>query len=98
MCVRPGEAKVAIEEESTCASLLGSPPLGHDTHGGSTTKQGIGEEAKVTVRPRSAQSCGGCQKSFVRHRETCGSVHTDGDQAVNPKVLLGGVPLSCVCA
>ena len=34
-----------IEEEATCASLLGSPPLGNDTHGGSTTKLGIGEEA-----------------------------------------------------
>ena len=34
-----------IEEEATCASLLGSPPIGNDTHGGSTTKMGIGEEA-----------------------------------------------------
>ena len=39
-----GEAKDAIKEETTCASLWGSPPLGDDTHGGSTTKQGIGEE------------------------------------------------------
>ena len=34
-----------IEEEATCASLLGSPPLGNDTHGVSTTKKGVGEEA-----------------------------------------------------
>ena len=34
-----------IEEEATCASLLGSPPLGNDTHGGSTTKKSVGEEA-----------------------------------------------------
>ena len=34
-----------IEEEATCASLLVSPPIGDDTHGGSTTKKGVGEEA-----------------------------------------------------
>ena len=45
MCVSLGEANDAIEEEATCASLLESPPLGNDTHGGSTTKMGIGEEA-----------------------------------------------------
>ena len=45
VCVSLGEANDAIEEEATCASLLGSPPLGNDTHGGSTTKMGIGEEA-----------------------------------------------------
>ena len=45
MCVSPGEAKDLIEEEATCASLLGSPPLGYDTHGGTTTKQSVGEEA-----------------------------------------------------
>ena len=45
MCVSLGEAKDAIEEETTCASLLGSPPHGDDTHGRSTTKQGVGEEA-----------------------------------------------------
>ena len=44
-CVSLGEAKDAIEVEATCASLLGSPLLGNDTHGGSTTKMGIGEEA-----------------------------------------------------
>ena len=45
VCVSLGEAKDAIEVEATCASLLGSPLLGNDTHGGSTTKMGIGEEA-----------------------------------------------------
>ena len=45
VCVSLGEAKDSIEVEATCASLLGSPPLGNDTHGGSTTKMGIGEEA-----------------------------------------------------
>ena len=45
MCANLGETKDVIEEEATCASLLGSPPLGNDTHGGSTTKKGVGEEA-----------------------------------------------------
>ena len=45
VCVSLGEAKDAIEVEATCSSLLGSPPLGNDTHGGSTTKMGVGEEA-----------------------------------------------------
>ena len=45
VCVSLGEAKDSIEVEATCASLLGSPLLGNDTHGGSTTKMGIGEEA-----------------------------------------------------
>ena len=45
MCVSLGEAKDVIEEEATCASLSGSPPLGNNTHGGSTTKMGVGEEA-----------------------------------------------------
>ena len=40
-----GEAKNVIEEEATCASLLGSPPLDNDTQGGSTTKKGVEEEA-----------------------------------------------------
>ena len=42
VCVCLGEANDAIEEEATCASLFGSPPLGNDTHNGSTS---IGEEA-----------------------------------------------------
>ena len=37
-----------IEEEATCASLLGSPLLDNDTHGGSTTKKGVAEEASKT--------------------------------------------------
>ena len=45
MCANLGETKDVIEEEATCASLLGSPPLGNDTHGGSTTKKGVAEEA-----------------------------------------------------
>ena len=45
VCANLGETKDKIEEEATCASLLGSPPLGNDTHGGSTTKKGVGEEA-----------------------------------------------------
>ena len=45
VCVNLGEAKDVIEEETTCASLLGSSPLGNDTHAGSTTKVGTGEEA-----------------------------------------------------
>ena len=45
VCVSLGEANDAIEDAATCASLLVSPPLGHDTHGGATTKMGIGEEA-----------------------------------------------------
>ena len=45
VCVGLGEAKDAIEVEATCASLLGSPPLGNDTRGGSTTKMGIRKEA-----------------------------------------------------
>ena len=45
VCANIGETKDVIEEEATCASLLGSPPLGNDTHGGSTTKKGVAEEA-----------------------------------------------------
>ena len=45
VCANLGETKGVINEEATCASLLGSPPLGNDTHGGSTTKKGVGEEA-----------------------------------------------------
>ena len=45
VCVSLGGASDAIAEEATCASLLGSPHFGNDTHGGSTTKMGIGEEA-----------------------------------------------------
>ena len=41
-CVSLGEANDAIEVEATCASLLESPLLGIDAHGGSTTKIGIG--------------------------------------------------------
>ena len=50
VCVSLGEAKDAIEVEATSASLLESPLLGNDTHGGSTTKMGIGEDA--------GESCG----------------------------------------
>ena len=39
------ESRNMTEKVATCASLLGSPPLGNDTHGGSTTNQGVGEEA-----------------------------------------------------
>ena len=45
VCVSLGGASDAIAEEATCASLLGSPHFGNDTHGGSTTRMGIGEEA-----------------------------------------------------
>ena len=71
-CVCPGEAKDVIEEEATCASLLWSPPLGHDTHGGSTTNRAFGRrQAIVMVRPRSSQSCEECQKSFVGTGKLC---------------------------
>ena len=76
------------------------PPHGYDTHGGSTTKQGIGEEAgesygKTSFLPVLRRM----SKVIHRHRETCGKLCTPkGDQAVNPKVFLGGVPLSFVCA
>ena len=45
MCASLGETRDVIEEETTCVSLLGSPHLGNDTHGGSTTKKGVGEKA-----------------------------------------------------
>ena len=65
------------EEETTCASLLGSPPLGCDTHGGSTTQQGIGEEAgecygKTSFVPVLRRM----SKVIHRHRESCGKVCT----------------------
>ena len=34
LCANLGETKDVIEEEATCARMLGSPPLGDDTHGG----------------------------------------------------------------
>ena len=75
VCVSLGEAKDVIEEEATCASLLESPLLGYDTHGGSTTKQGIGEEAgesygKTPFLPVLRRMT----KVIHRHRETCGKV------------------------
>ena len=60
VCVSLGEANDAIEEEATCASLLGSPPLGNDTHGGSTTRICIGEEAGGCHGKTSSQSCEEC--------------------------------------
>ena len=45
MCANLGETRDVIEEEATCVSLFESQPLGDDTHGSSTTKQGVGEEA-----------------------------------------------------
>ena len=51
VCVSLGEAKDAIEEEAAYTSLLGSPPLGNDTHGGSTTKIGIGEAGESYGKP-----------------------------------------------
>ena len=76
MCVSPGEAKDAMEEETTCASLLESPLFGHDTHGGSKTKQGMGEEAgesygKTSFLPVLRR----LSKVIHRHRD-CGKVCT----------------------
>ena len=52
------ETNNTIKEEATCASLVRSPHLGHDTHGGSTTKMGIGEEAGESYGKTSfLQSC-----------------------------------------
>ena len=46
VCANLSETKDVIEEEeATCASLLGSPPLGNDAHVGSTTKKVVAEEA-----------------------------------------------------
>ena len=45
MRVSPGEAKGRDRRRSHTREPVGSPPPGCDTHGGSTTKQGIGEEA-----------------------------------------------------
>ena len=45
VCANLGEIRDVIEEEATCVGLLGSPPLGNDTRGGSTTKKGVDEEA-----------------------------------------------------
>ena len=39
------ESRNLTEKVATCASLLESPHLGNDTHGDSTTNQGVGEEA-----------------------------------------------------
>ena len=78
MCVRPGDAKDAIEEETTCASLLVSPPFANDTHGSSKTKQGIGEETsesygKDLVPPSLAKNV---KSQSFGTRETCGKVCT----------------------
>ena len=96
----PGEAEDVIEEEARRASLLGSPHLGHDTHG-STTKQGIGEQpgesyGKTSFLPvlcRISKSHASAQGGNLWQ-----SVHTDDDQAVNLNVFHGGDPLSFVCA
>ena len=45
VCVNQGESRNLTDKVATCASLLGSPPLGNDTHGGSTFNQGVREEA-----------------------------------------------------
>ena len=50
LCANLGEIKDVIEEEATCASLLGSPPLGNDTHGGSTTKKGVGGGGRQKIQ------------------------------------------------
>ena len=72
VCVSLGEANDAIEDEATCASLLGSPPLGNDTHSCSTTKMDIGEEAgesygKTSFLPVPRRML----KVILKHRETC---------------------------
>ena len=95
MCVSLGEANDAIEEEASCASLLGSPPVGNDTHGGSTTKMGIGEEAgesygKTSFLPFLRRML----KVIQKHWET----GCEGE-AVNLTVSHGGVPQdSLFCA
>ena len=40
-----GESRSLTERVASFAGLLGSPPLGNDTHGGSKSDQGVGEEA-----------------------------------------------------
>ena len=100
MCVRPGDAKDAIEEETTCASLLVSPPFANDTHGSSKTKQGIGEETSesygktsfLPVLRRMSRISHSAQGNLWQ------SVHAEGGQAVNPKVFFGSVPLSLIRA
>ena len=98
MCVSPGEAKDAIEEETACASVMESPTLGYDTHGDSTTKQDSGEEARESYGKTSFFRVLRSQKSFMAQGNLWQSVHIEGGQAVNLKVFLGGVPLSFVCA
>ena len=91
VCVSLGEANDAIEEEATCASLLGSPLLGNDTDGGSTTTMDIGEEASesygktsfLTILRRTL-------KVIQKHRETgCEGVHTKEGEAENLTVSHG---------
>ena len=99
VCVSLGEANDAIEEEATCASLLGSPPFGNDTHGGSTTKMGVGEEAgesygKTSFLPvlrRMLKSFRSTGRAVARRSpEALGDrlrgVHTKEDEAVNLSV------------
>ena len=45
LCANLGKTKDVIQKEATGASLLESPALGNDTHGGSTTNKGVGEKA-----------------------------------------------------
>ena len=42
VCADLGETRDVIGEKATSVSLLESPPLGNDTHGGSRTKKGVG--------------------------------------------------------
>ena len=107
-CLQPHEEcacvlvkqKIRLKKKPHARACCGSPLLGYDTHGGSTTKQGIGEEAGesygktsfLPVLPRMSKVIHSAQGNLWQN------VHTEADQAVNPKVFLGSVPLSFVCA
>ena len=72
VCVSLGEAKDAIEVEATCASLLGSPHLCNDTHGGSTTKMDTGEEAGESYGKTSFLTVLSRMSRIIQmHGETC---------------------------
>ena len=85
MSVSHGEVKDAIEEEE--ATCWGAQSLA--MNGGSTT--GIGEE------PGESNGKTSFHPVFARLSRAKGnlwqSVHTEDDQAVNPNVFHGGVPL-----
>ena len=70
VCVSLGEAEDAIEEEATCASLLESPLLGNDTHGGSTTKMGIGAAGESYGKTSFLPVLRRMLKVIQKHRET----------------------------